>query len=262
VALSARDLDDLARAKRLLSTPSLAIRLTHLVGRPIERGLERLPRRALEVVHHATRAALERALDVAIASLGRSRSPVASERAHKVATVTTGAVGGLFGLAGLAVELPVTTTLLLRSIGAIARSEGHDLRQAEVRLACLEVFALGGRSTSDDAAETGYFAVRAAMAKLVADAAQHVARRGLGARGAPVLIGLLERVAARFGIVVQEKVAAEMIPAIGALGGAVVNSIFTDHFQAVARGHFIVRRLEAAHGPDPVRAAWDTLPPH
>jgi hypothetical protein len=257
VALTARDLEDLARAKQLLSSPSLAVRVADLVGRPIERGLALLPRHAADVVQDATRAALERALEVAIASLDRTGPRLSSDRLHKVATVTTGAVGGFFGFPGLAVELPVTTTLLLRSIGSIARSEGHDLGRADVRLACLEVFALGGRSSSDDAAETGYFAVRTGLTKVVADAAQHVARHGLGARGSPLLVKLVERVAARFGIVVQEKLALEMVPAIGALGGALVNSIFTDHFQSVARGHFVVRRLEEAHGPAAVRLAWD-----
>jgi hypothetical protein len=260
VALSPRDLDDLARAKRLLTAPSLAVRLTDLVGRPIERGLALLPARAAGVVQHATHAALERALGVAIGSLDRSVGPFETERAHKLATVTTGAVGGLFGLPGLVVELPVTTTIVLRSIGSIARSEGHDLRDPAVRMACLEVFALGGRSASDDAAETGYYAVRAALAKLVTDAAQHVAQRGLGSRGAPVLIRFVERIATRFGLVVQEKLAAEMIPAVGAVGGAAINSIFTEHFQRVARGHFIVRRLEATHDPSTVREAWNHLP--
>jgi hypothetical protein len=33
------------------------------------------------------------------------------------------------------------------------------------------------------------------------------------------------------------------------------NLLFIDHFQDVARGHFIVRRLERAYGAETVRAA-------
>ena len=45
-----------------------------------------------------------------------------------------------------------------------------------------------------------------------------------------------------------EKAAAQAIPAIGAAGGAIINTIFMDHFQDMARGHFIVRKLERKHG--------------
>jgi hypothetical protein len=58
----------------------------------------------------------------------------------------SGAIGGAFGLTALAVELPLSTAIMLRSIADIARSEGEDLTMVESRLACLEVFALGGRS--------------------------------------------------------------------------------------------------------------------
>jgi len=35
---------------------------------------------------------------------------------------------------------------------------------------------------------------------------------------------------------------------LGALGGATLNVMFTDHFERVAQGHFTLRRLERAHG--------------
>jgi len=36
-----------------------------------------------------------------------------------------------------------------------------------------------------------------------------------------------------------------------------VNTVFIGHYQDMARGHFIVRRLEKIYGADPVRAAYD-----
>ena len=45
--------------------------------------------------------------------------------------------------------------------------------------------------------------------------------------------------------------------AIGALGGAAVNYAFIDHFQEVARAHFVVRRLERRYGKSAVRAAYE-----
>ena len=39
-----------------------------------------------------------------------------------------------------------------------------------------------------------------------------------------------------------------VVPAIGAAGGAIINTLFIDHFQDMAHGHFIVRRLERKYG--------------
>ena len=47
------------------------------------------------------------------------------------------------------------------------------------------------------------------------------------------------------------------VPLIGAAGGAGVNLLFIAHFQRMARGHFIVRRLERAHGRAEVQRAYD-----
>jgi len=55
---------------------------------------------------------------------------------------------------------------------------------------------------------------------------------------------MMANLASRFGVFVTDKIAAEMIPILGAIGGASINLLFIDHFQAAARGHLIVRRLE------------------
>ena len=44
---------------------------------------------------------------------------------------------------------------------------------------------------------------------------------------------------------------------VGAAGGALINTLFIDHFQDMARGHFVVRRLERVYGTDAVRAAYE-----
>ena len=163
------------------------------------------------------------------------------------------------GWTALAVELPITTTIIMRSIADIARSQGEDLRQIESRLACLEVFAMGGTTDADDAAESGYFAVRAALAQAVSEAAKYVARKAVVEDGAPVIVRLLAQIAARFNTVVGEKILAQGVPVLGAVGGATVNVLFIEHFQDMARGHFIVRRLERQYGEDEVRRKYDEL---
>jgi len=74
-----------------------------------------------------------------------------------------------------------------------------------------------------------------------------------------VLVEFVSRLAARFGVSVSEKVAVEAVPILGAVGGATINVLFTDHFQRMARGHFTVRRLERTYGAAVVREAYEAL---
>ena len=259
MTLSPRDRASLARAKALLENPGAAATVTNLIGMPIERALALLPERWADAVNAATRKSLETALKAALLTLDDAPPSRSREFLHKLAVAATGAGGGAFGLAGLPVELPLSTTIMLRSIADIARSEGESLAAPEGKLACLEVFALGGRRPNDDPAESAYFAVRSVLAKAVSEAAQFITQKGLVEEGAPALVRLVAQVASRFGAVVSEKVAAEAVPVIGAAGGAVINLLFIAHFQDMARGHVIVRRLERAHGAALVRAEYDRL---
>ena len=255
------ELEDLGRAKRLLETPGIAMRLSSLAGAPVEKGLSMLPSRAQRAIHAATEKALMAALSVAIRSLGGTAGGTkSSDRMHRVAVATSGAIGGAFGLAALGVELPISTTLILRSIADIAASEGENPKHLDTQLACLTVFALGSpKDRRDDAAESGYFAARTALAGAVSEATKHLAQKGLTKGGGPALVRLIGLITARFGIVVSEKTAAQLVPVIGAAGGALINTIFIGHYQDMARGHFIVRRLEKIHGAQPVREAYDKL---
>ncbi len=259
-SLSAAELRDLARAKALLENPGFTARIAGVLGRPIEQGFKLLPPGWTGVVNKAARLSLSAALNTAVTTLGRKTPRRSSERFHKLLAGASGAAGGLFGFASLPLELPVSTTLMLRSIADVARSEGHDVRTPLTKLSCLEVFALGGRSAADNAAESAYWAVRAALAKAVSEAAAYIADKAIVEESAPALLRLVTAIASRFGVVVSEQAAAKAIPIIGAAGGATINVLFMSHFQDMARGHFIVRRLEARYGTDLIRQIYDTLP--
>jgi len=58
---------------------------------------------------------------------------------------------------------------------------------------------------------------------------------------------------------VSEKAAAQAVPAIGAAGGAIINTLFIDHFQDMARGHFVVRRLERKYGTKIVEETYKAI---
>ncbi len=256
-AFTKDDLADLKRAKALLENPGLGSKLASMLGSPVEKGVKMLPGAWQRSVHKATEAALMKALEVAVTSLGERPRVSSQDKFHRMAAAASGAAGGAFGLVALSWELPLSTTLMLRSIADIAASEGENPRHIDTKLACLEVFALGStRDKRDNAAESGYFAARAALASAVSEASAHLAKKGLSKSGAPALVRLVAAIGARFGVVVSEKAAVQAIPVLGAAGGAMVNTVFIGHYQDMARGHFIVRRLEKIHGADPVRAAY------
>lgn len=260
-AWTGADLAALAAAHRALEHPSFAARATELLGVPLELGLKRLPTGWQNKVQEVSQSALAYALDAALKTLDDTppRHPGLARKLHKLAVAMTGGAGGALGFVTLALELPVTTGIMLRAIADSARAEGEDMRSPEARLACIEVFALGGPRRGDDAAETGYFAVRIALAQQVAKAAEHILQRGVAEPGAPAVLRLITRVAQRFSVQVSEKLAAEAVPLVGALGGATINVVFIDHFQSMARGHFAVRRLERSYGAASVRARYEAL---
>jgi hypothetical protein len=265
VAMSPEDEAALKEAVAALERTTFAGRLTEMLGRQMDFAGKLVPQPISGAVGKAVTVALRAALRVALTGLSKGGSAhtntlsASRPRLHRALVTASGAVGGAFGLVSLPVELPVSTTLILRSIAEIARSEGENLDDPKAALACLEVFALGGQSGASDLVEGGYFALRGFLAKSVSEAARHIAVRGVGGETAPILLRLMSQIAARFGLVVTQKVAAQAIPVLGAVGGAAVNLAFAQHFQSLARGHFIVRRLERTYGHAPVRAAYERI---
>ena len=265
MTLQAADVLALTDAVRAIERPGIGARIANMVGSPIERLVGLLPARATALITAAARKAIHGALNLSLRTLAthdplaRGAPPPASNGWHKVASAASGAVGGAFGLAALTVELPVSTTIMMRSIADVARSEGADLADRQTQLECVMVLALGGPAPDDDAAEVGYFALREAMTRAVSAAAAHLARHGLAKEGAPALVRLITLIAEHYSVNVTEKAAAQLVPLIGAVGGATINTIFIDHFQSVARGHFAVRRLERKYGEAAVREKYREL---
>jgi len=262
--LSSEALAELREAKRDLEHHGIADRLTELIGAPIRGALKLLPDAAESVLHAAIEKSLKLALDAALKTLGDAPSKSTRPKllTHKLLAGLSGAAGGALGGAMVAIELPVSTLLILRSVADIARSEGEDLNDVSARLACLEVLALDpGKQAAEPAAdvEIGYFAVRAALANQIREASHYVLKNGIADTAAPPLVRLIAQISQRFGLVVSEKLAAQAIPVIGALGGALINSYFIDHYQDLARAHFTVRRLERKYGTAIVRAEYNRL---
>lgn len=271
--LSIEDRQALERAMRELERTSLAIRLSAILGRKAGAIGSMLPGNIAAIANRAAEAAVRCGLDLALRSL--AGKPLKDRRRmHKSIAVLAGAAGGAFGISSLPVELPFSTTIMLRSIADIARAEGQDLSDPRTAIACLEVFALGRGQGSDQvvtadvdesnfrdrtAVETGYFALRALLAKSVNEAASYLAARGTTLEAAPALVRLVAQIGSHFGVAVSQKFMAQSIPLLGAAGGAAINYAFVEHFQTVARGHFTVLRLERRYGASIIRAEYERM---
>jgi hypothetical protein len=250
--LSPAQQQELESAVRLLESPSFAVRLANQAGKPLDSALGVVPGLSVSL-HRVLRQAILNCLTVAIESQDDEVFVPSSWR-PKMLTALGGGLGGLFG-AFLPIELPFTMTLMLRAVADIARHNGKDLKALEPRLSCLQVFAMGDRKSDADAA-ISYYAARATLTKLTADVMSSLVQRGVLDISTPVVTRLVSEVVSRFGLVLSERVAAGAIPVLGAVGGATLNVMFTDHFERVARGHFTIRRLEREHGRDAIQQLY------
>jgi hypothetical protein len=192
-------------------------------------------------VQDMTERALWRGYDMATIGMD-----TASEREpwmwfNKALAGLSGAAGGFFGMPGLAVDIPASTMMIMRSIAEIARANGEDIGSEPGKMACLEVFALGGPTTEDDDVEIGYWSTRAALNHATVGTAIRFVGRS-------------------FGLVLSEKLLAQAVPVAGAVAGSALNYLFMDFYQQMARVHFTIRRLEReAADPSGVRPCFDRL---
>ncbi len=259
-----------------LEHPSLLTTIANAVGWPLEKLVGLLDKITPDVVEKAVNAALRSAVSVAVQTIpAKAPTPepppdgsggslgVSADLWHKLSVAATGTVGGLFGLPGLAIELPVSTTIMLRSIASTAQERGESLDDPEVRLQCLAVLAHGGPSSNDDALECSYLTSRIGLQVELREAVKFVAKTTAAelanvvqSGAAPVFARLIAMIAAQFNIAVTQKLVAQSIPIVGAVGGAAVNVAFIDHFNRVAAFHFGIRQLERKYGLERVQAIY------
>ena len=265
-----KDYKDLKMAVNLLESPTITARISNLIGSPIEGAVKSLPASVSKKIHGAVKTALHKSASAALWSLENKPKKGASTIIHKLYAASSGAIGGAFGFTALFLELPVSTTIMMRSVADIARSEGFDLDDFSTKQACIEVFAMGGNTTKDDATETGYYITRGfsteamlylskELSELAAKQGTKMASRFTPAQTATWLATLIEKVAARFGVVITNKFAAQAIPVIGAVTGATINTLFTDFYQGIARGHFTVKRLEEKYGYEHIKSEYKRI---
>ena len=262
-AFSETDLKALKTAAYELEDPGLTGQLADAAGAQVDRLLKFLPDAVTDRIDEATTASLKAALNLAVKTMDTETSSVSWDFTHKLAAGAVGVLGGAFGLPSAVLELPLSTTVMLRSIADIARANGEDLDDLEARLECVNVFALGGggpldegETRVDEGFDSSYFGTRLLLARELGAAAKQIAAKGVTAEAGGAVGKLLSTIAGRYGVAVSEKLAAMAVPVFGAAAGATINLLFMNHFQSVARAHFTVRRLEREHGEEAVRAKY------
>jgi len=248
----------LLNAKRKMENIGWAIKGLNSVGNVIESKLSMLPKKqqqwlqdiSYKVLHTVVKSNL-----ISMKKVGPKTTPW--NKTYKALVTSSGAIGGAFGATAFGVDLGITTKLMMRSIMDIARNEGEDLNELDTQLACLQVFALGGKSKHDNSIETGYYASRVAMSTAVKGGTK--ALGGLVAGSSNPILAALAVIASRFSVQVSEKFVAQAVPVLGAAGGASINLAFMNHFQQMAQAHFAIRRLERLYSVELVKEAYENL---
>lgn len=214
-------------ARRYLDASGLGMEILSAIGGSAQGLIDRLPGFIKSRLDDIALAALNRAFRVAT----RSRSYVRDrgDWFNRLASTVSGAAGGVAGLPGAIVELPVTVTMLLRAILEIAEEHGLDPDSDEVRVEALRVFASAGPMAEDDGTDLGLLAARMSVT-------------------GQTVQSIIARVAPKFAAVLGQKLAAQATPLFGAVAGASINYTFARFYQEIARVNFGVLRLAEETG--------------
>ncbi|WP_425074034.1 EcsC family protein [Sagittula sp. S175] len=227
VAVAETETEIRTLAKRYKSANSVGMQLLNLVGGQAENLMEKLP----DNVKDRLELVAERALTTALSAANRSRGVVPDQKGWLNTAITTamGAAGGLGGLPSAMAEMPVTVTVLMRAMLAIAAEHGYDPDSPEVMKECLAVFASAGPLSEDDGADLGFLAARVSITGASVNA-------------------LIAKVAPKVATVLGQKLAAQTVPVLGAAAGAAVNYAYTSYYQEMAHVHFGLLRLAETSG--------------
>lgn len=242
------------------------------VGNKIESGIHALPEKQQDWISKNVSNILFKIMKSNISTMEKNKKfKKPSNATYKALVGVSGAGSGFFGSfnpLGATIfvsELYFSTRMMMRSILDIARNEGEDIYDINTQLACIQVFALGGDSKEDDDADTGYYSTRVAMAAAMKGAAAYLSKHGFKGLGKlmmtsanPVLM-MIGLIATRLTIQVSEKFVSQAVPLVGAAGGGAINYVYMDHFQNMAKSHFVIRRLERKYGEDVVKSNYKQM---
>jgi hypothetical protein len=226
------DIAALARSYRRANGPVMA--LVNRLGGGVEAQMALLP----DTLRAEVERVVARALSAAhgLAGAGR-RVPDMGGRVAVLAAVVTGAAGGAGGLPSAIAELPVTIVVMMHAIRREAQAAGYDPDSAEIKAACLEVFAAGSPLAGDDGVNSGFLTARLTLT-------------------GPAIQKIIATVAPRLAVAMGQKLAAQAVPVLGAVTGAALNAAYLTYYREIARIRFALMRLAELHGAEAVLLAF------
>ncbi|WP_100613617.1 EcsC family protein [Confluentibacter citreus] len=270
--MSPEDLEAIKQAKHHMENIGFVMKGLNKLGNSLDSTIKKIPAKQQLWLQKQVNKSLTLVVKSNLVTMQNGKTfKKPSNKTYKALVTTTGALSGVLGsttgigTAIFASELAVSTKFMMRSILDIARSHGENLQDFETQMACMQVFALGGKSKDDDGLETSYYTMRLALNSAAKGASAYVAKNGvqglnkmLIASSNP-LMKLIGIIAGRFSIQVSEKFVAQAIPVLGAVGGGTINFVFLNHFQTVAEAHFKMRSLERKYGNELVISTYNNL---
>lgn len=211
------DAEIAALAERHNAAGSIGLQVLNLIGGQAENLLERLP----DTVKDRLESATLNALLVSLRAADASRRVVGDQKPwlNTAFAAAMGAAGGAGGIPTALAELPVTTTVLLRSILGVAQEYGFDPADDDTRKQALHVFASAGPMAGDDGVDMGFLSARVTLT-------------------GSSLNALAARIAPGLSLVLGRKLATQAVPVLGAAAGAVTNYAYTSYYQEMAHVHF------------------------
>lgn len=201
------------------------------LGAGVEAQWARLPDAVRAQVEAQVAQALRVGLGIAKAA------PQTSPRQQRWMVIASGAAGGAVGLAGALADLPVALVIFLQAIREEAREAGLDPDRDGVALASLDILSSGRVLAVAEVLNPAYVSGRLALA-------------------GPTLSGWIARTVPRLIPLLGPRLAASAVPLVGALGGAVLNAAWLEHYRSLARIRFRLMALAEHHGAEAVVRAY------
>lgn len=212
-------------AELMAKEKGLVLRMSGTIAGLTGKATSLLPKIITDKIESLSGEAVKWAYDAGISTMDAKSTREPWNIGNRLFTTGTGVVSGFVGLLGVVVDIPVTTSVMLRSIAEIARQHGEDISTPEGKLACLEVFAFGGEGKPNETTEASYWATRLSLTSVAIETA-------------------IRQIASRFSIALSQKIMAQGTPILGAVAGGMLNYSFMEFYQTMAQIHFGIREIE------------------
>lgn len=158
--------------------------------------------------------------------------------------ITGGGAAGALGAVGLALDIPATITLALRTARLTGLCYGFGADTESERLYILDILRLAGANSMSEKAEA-IESLRKSRSEFDPEDWRKVVRLSGQTSGA---LAATRRVAATLGVNLSTRKVAQLAPVVGAAVGAGVNAAFQNDVAAAARFAFRERWLEVNAG--------------